>query len=61
QDKITQALEIFKLKQRVRSLEKKRRSKSYGLKRLMKVGTTQRVESLIDTVVDDQEDASKQG
>nr|GEY14524.1 hypothetical protein [Tanacetum cinerariifolium] len=47
--------------ERVRKLEKKRRTTHSGLKRLRKVGTTQRVESLIDTVVDDQEDASKQG
>nr|GEX35309.1 hypothetical protein [Tanacetum cinerariifolium] len=33
QDKITQALEIIKLKKRVKKLEKKRRSKSLGLKR----------------------------
>nr|GEY94058.1 putative ribonuclease H-like domain-containing protein [Tanacetum cinerariifolium] len=61
QDKIAQALEITKLKQRVRKLEKKIKVKSSGLKRLKKVGTAQRVESSIDTVVDDQEDASKQG
>nr|GEX68713.1 hypothetical protein [Tanacetum cinerariifolium] len=61
QDKIAQALEITKLKQRVKKLEKKRGFKSFGFKRLRKVGTTQRVESLNDTVVDDQEDASKQG
>nr|GEV76028.1 hypothetical protein [Tanacetum cinerariifolium] len=36
QDKITQALEILKLKKRVKKLEKKRRSKSSGLKRLRK-------------------------
>nr|GEX13197.1 hypothetical protein [Tanacetum cinerariifolium] len=47
--------------ERVRKLEKKRRTKSSSLKRLRKVGTTQRVKSLNDTVVDDQEDASKQG
>nr|GEY19490.1 hypothetical protein [Tanacetum cinerariifolium] len=34
QDKIAQALEIFKLKKRVKKLEKKRRSKSSGLKRI---------------------------
>nr|GEX88824.1 hypothetical protein [Tanacetum cinerariifolium] len=34
---------------------------SPGLKRLRKVGTTQRVESSSITVMDDQEDASKQG
>nr|GEV00701.1 retrovirus-related Pol polyprotein from transposon TNT 1-94 [Tanacetum cinerariifolium] len=36
QDKITQALDILKLKKRVKKLEKKRRSKSSGLKRLRK-------------------------
>nr|GEV48032.1 hypothetical protein [Tanacetum cinerariifolium] len=36
QDKIAQALEITKLKQRVRRLEKKRRTKHSGLKRLKK-------------------------
>nr|GEU33959.1 ribonuclease H-like domain-containing protein [Tanacetum cinerariifolium] len=35
QDKIAQALEIVKLKQRVRKLEKKRRTKHSGLKRRM--------------------------
>nr|GEY04357.1 hypothetical protein [Tanacetum cinerariifolium] len=35
-NKITQALEILKLKRRVKKLEKKRRSKSSGLKRLRK-------------------------
>nr|GFA25932.1 hypothetical protein [Tanacetum cinerariifolium] len=61
QDKIAQAIEITKLKQRVRRLEKKRQYKSLGFKRLRKVGTSQRVESSADTVMDDQEDASKQG
>nr|GEV17597.1 hypothetical protein [Tanacetum cinerariifolium] len=61
QDKVAQAIEITKLKQRVRSLEKKRQFKSTGLKRLRKVGTAQRVESSADTVINDQEDASKQG
>nr|GEX51360.1 hypothetical protein [Tanacetum cinerariifolium] len=59
QDKIAQALEITKLKQRVKKLEKKRGFKSSGLKRLKKVGTAQRVESSNDTIIDDQEDASK--
>nr|GEU31892.1 hypothetical protein [Tanacetum cinerariifolium] len=36
QDKISQALEILKLKRRVKKLEKKRISKSLGLKRLRK-------------------------
>nr|GEY15236.1 hypothetical protein [Tanacetum cinerariifolium] len=41
-------------------LEKKRKLKASRFKRLRKVGTTQRVESSTDTVMDDQEDASKQ-
>nr|GEV83212.1 hypothetical protein [Tanacetum cinerariifolium] len=61
QDKIAQAIEFTKLKQRVRRLEIKRELKALGFKRLRKVGTTQRVESSADTVMDDQEDASKQG
>nr|GEW46772.1 ribonuclease H-like domain-containing protein [Tanacetum cinerariifolium] len=61
QDKVAQALEITKLQQRVRRLEKKKNLKASGLKRLKKVGTTQRIESSADTVMDDQEDASKQG
>nr|GEV23521.1 hypothetical protein [Tanacetum cinerariifolium] len=60
QDKIAQALEITKLKQRVKKLEKKWITKHSGLKRLSKFGTAQRVESSIDTIMDDQEDASKQ-
>nr|GEX83933.1 hypothetical protein [Tanacetum cinerariifolium] len=38
QDKVAQALEILKLKKRVKKLETQRRSKSSGLKRLRKVG-----------------------
>nr|GEU89990.1 hypothetical protein [Tanacetum cinerariifolium] len=49
QDKIAQAIEITKLKQRVRSLEKKRKLKASGFKRLRKVDTAQRVESSADT------------
>nr|GEW80920.1 hypothetical protein [Tanacetum cinerariifolium] len=45
QDKISQALEILKVKKRVKKLERKMRSKSSGLKRLRKVGTSQRIES----------------
>nr|GEW86278.1 hypothetical protein [Tanacetum cinerariifolium] len=61
QDKIAQALEIIKLKKRVRKLEKKRKLTVSGLKRLRKVGTTQRVKSSANIVMDDQEDSSKQG
>nr|GEV97846.1 hypothetical protein [Tanacetum cinerariifolium] len=51
QDKHTQVLEILKLKKRVKRLEKKRRSNHSWLKRLKKVGTSQRVEFSNDTVV----------
>nr|GEV70746.1 hypothetical protein [Tanacetum cinerariifolium] len=43
-----------------KKLEKKRRTKHSGLKRLQKVGTSQRVKSQTDTIVDAREDASKQ-
>nr|GEZ67320.1 hypothetical protein [Tanacetum cinerariifolium] len=59
QDKVALAIEITKLKQRVRRLEKKRQYKSSSLKRLRKDETTQRVESSADTIMDDQEDSSK--
>nr|GEU79503.1 ribonuclease H-like domain-containing protein [Tanacetum cinerariifolium] len=49
---------ILKLKRRVKKLEKQRRSKYSGLKRLRKVGTSQRVESSTETVVSAKEDAS---
>nr|GEW18297.1 hypothetical protein [Tanacetum cinerariifolium] len=42
-------------------LEKKKKLRVSGLKRLRKVGTAQSIESSIDTVTDDHEDASKQG
>nr|GEW24937.1 hypothetical protein [Tanacetum cinerariifolium] len=58
QDKVAQALEIIKLKQRVKKLERKNKVKVFGLKRLKKDGTAQRVESSSDTVMDD---ASKHG
>nr|GEX47343.1 hypothetical protein [Tanacetum cinerariifolium] len=56
QDKIAQALEITKLKSRVKKLE--RRNKASKLKRLKKVGSAQRIETSDDTVMDD---VSKQG
>nr|GEX47136.1 hypothetical protein [Tanacetum cinerariifolium] len=58
QDKVSQALEIIQLKQRVKRLERKNKLKVSGLRRLRKVGTAQRVESSRDTVMDD---VSKQG
>nr|GEU56402.1 hypothetical protein [Tanacetum cinerariifolium] len=51
QDKIAQALEITKLKSRVKKLE--RRFKASKLKRLKNVGTAQRIETSDDTVMDD--------
>nr|GEZ42451.1 hypothetical protein [Tanacetum cinerariifolium] len=61
QDKIAQALKITKLKQRLRRLEKRNKVKASWLKRLKKVGAAKRIESSADTIMDDQEDASKQG
>nr|GEV67214.1 copia protein [Tanacetum cinerariifolium] len=58
QDKHTQALEILKLKKMVKKLEKKKRSKSSGFKRMRKVGTSQRVESSADTVGSIDQDVS---
>nr|GEW42130.1 hypothetical protein [Tanacetum cinerariifolium] len=40
--------------------EKRNKVKAFGLKRLKKVGTAQRIKSSAYTVMDDQEDASKQ-
>nr|GEV63762.1 ribonuclease H-like domain-containing protein [Tanacetum cinerariifolium] len=57
QDKVAQALEIIKLKQQVKKLERKNKVKVFGLKRLKKVGTAQLVESSTNIVMDD---ASKQ-
>nr|GEV24170.1 uncharacterized mitochondrial protein AtMg00810-like [Tanacetum cinerariifolium] len=57
-EKVAQALEIIKLKQRVKKLERKNKVKVSGLRTLKKVGTAQRVESSANTVMDD---ASKQG
>nr|GEW64779.1 hypothetical protein [Tanacetum cinerariifolium] len=58
QDKVAQALEIIKLKQRVKKLERKNKLKVSSLRRLRKIRTAQRVESSGDTVMDD---VSKQG
>nr|GEV51969.1 retrovirus-related Pol polyprotein from transposon TNT 1-94 [Tanacetum cinerariifolium] len=55
-DKIAQALEITKLKQRVKKLE--RRNKATKLQRLKRVGTAQIIETSDDTIMDD---VSKQG
>nr|GEX85647.1 hypothetical protein [Tanacetum cinerariifolium] len=59
--KTAQAKEITTLKKRVQKLEQKRKSRTSGLKRLRKVGTSMKVESLTKASLGDQEDASKQG
>ncbi|GJT16496.1 hypothetical protein Tco_0875202 [Tanacetum coccineum] len=59
--KSNQALEIESLKRRVKSLEKRRKSRTPGFKRLRKVGLVSRVESSNDVSLGAQEDASKQG
>ncbi|GJX30262.1 hypothetical protein Tco_0238341 [Tanacetum coccineum] len=58
--KTAQAQEITSLKRRVKRLENKNRSKTYGLKRLYKVGLSARIESSKDEGLGE-EDASKQG
>nr|GEW68623.1 reverse transcriptase domain-containing protein [Tanacetum cinerariifolium] len=57
-DKRAQALEITKLKRRVKKLEKGNKVKVLKLRRLQKVRTSQRIDTLKDTVM---EDASNQG
>nr|GEX93849.1 putative ribonuclease H-like domain-containing protein [Tanacetum cinerariifolium] len=57
-DKVAQALEITKVKRRVKKLEKANKVKVLKLRRLKKVGTSQRIDTSDDTVM---EDASKQG
>ncbi|GKE00163.1 hypothetical protein Tco_1388146 [Tanacetum coccineum] len=58
--KSNQALEIESLKRRVKSLEKRRKSRTPGFKRLGKVGSASRVKSSNDVSLGAQEDASKQ-
>ncbi|GJW16337.1 uncharacterized mitochondrial protein-like protein [Tanacetum coccineum] len=59
--KTTQAKEITSLKKRVKQLEKIRKLRTLGLRRLRKVGSASRVESSNDVSLGAQEDASKQG
>ncbi|GJW27339.1 hypothetical protein Tco_0041150 [Tanacetum coccineum] len=54
-------LEIATLKDRVKKLEKKRRSRTYKPRRLYKVGLSRRIKSTDDASLGAQEDASKQG
>ncbi|GJS83660.1 hypothetical protein Tco_0750201 [Tanacetum coccineum] len=56
-----QAKEIASLKKRVKQLEKRKKSRTSGLKRLRKVGSASRGESSNDVSLGAQEDASKQG
>nr|GEV13640.1 hypothetical protein [Tanacetum cinerariifolium] len=60
--KIAQAKEISKLKKRVKKLEKRRKSRPTGLRRLKKAGSSKQVESSKEKdSLGAQEDASKQG
>nr|GEV62130.1 hypothetical protein [Tanacetum cinerariifolium] len=52
-DKVAQALEIIKLKRMVKKLEKGNRVKVLKLRRLKRVGTSQRVDTSEDIVMDD--------
>ncbi|GJY91760.1 hypothetical protein Tco_0507542, partial [Tanacetum coccineum] len=57
----SQATEIATLKERVKKLEKKKRSRTYKPRRLYKVVLSRRTESSDDASLSAQEDASKQG
>ncbi|GJT16152.1 hypothetical protein Tco_0874858 [Tanacetum coccineum] len=58
--KTAQAHEITCLKKRVKKLERKKKSRTHGLKRLYKVGLSARIDSSNDeATLGDQEDASK--
>ncbi|GJU53248.1 hypothetical protein Tco_1226962 [Tanacetum coccineum] len=60
--KTAQAQEITSLKKRVKKLERKKKARTRGLKRLYKVGLSARIDSSDDEAsLGDQEDASKQG
>nr|GEZ24518.1 hypothetical protein [Tanacetum cinerariifolium] len=53
-DKVAQALEITKLKRRVKKLEKRNKVRVLKLRRLQRVGTSQRVDTSDDIVMDDE-------
>nr|GEV64341.1 ribonuclease H-like domain-containing protein [Tanacetum cinerariifolium] len=57
-DDVAQDLEILKLKTRVKKLERANKVKTVKLRRLRKVGTSQRIESSNDTLM---QDVSNQG
>nr|GEX09838.1 retrovirus-related Pol polyprotein from transposon TNT 1-94 [Tanacetum cinerariifolium] len=52
-DKVAQNLEITKLTTRVKKLERANKVKTLKLRRLRKVGTSQRIESSDDTIMED--------
>ncbi|GJY57964.1 hypothetical protein Tco_0457856 [Tanacetum coccineum] len=58
--KTAQAKEIASLKKRFKKLERKRKSKTPGMKRLFKIGRSAQVVSSEDEGVGDQKDAYKQ-
>ncbi|GKG04839.1 hypothetical protein Tco_0315226, partial [Tanacetum coccineum] len=58
--KTTQGNEITSLKRRVKKLERRNMSRTNGLKRIYKVGSSRRVESSKDEGLGE-EDVSKQG
>nr|GFA90943.1 hypothetical protein [Tanacetum cinerariifolium] len=53
QDKVAQDLEIIKLNTRVKKLEKANKAKTLKLRRLRKVGRSQRVDTSDDTIMED--------
>nr|GEX14989.1 kirola-like [Tanacetum cinerariifolium] len=53
-DKLAQALEITKLKIRVKKLENRNKVRMLKLRRLQRVGTSQRVDTSDDTMMDDE-------
>nr|GEV99560.1 hypothetical protein [Tanacetum cinerariifolium] len=53
-NKVAQALEITKLKRRVKKLEKRNKVRVLKLKRLQRVGTSQSIDTSNDTVIDDE-------
>ncbi|GKB71367.1 hypothetical protein Tco_0932779 [Tanacetum coccineum] len=59
--KTSQAVEITKLKERVKKLERRNKARTSGLKRLRKVSRSAQVFSSKDEGLGAQEDASKQG
>nr|GFA82980.1 hypothetical protein [Tanacetum cinerariifolium] len=58
-DKVAQALEITKLKRRVKKLERRNKVRVLKLRRLQRVGTSQRVETSDETVMDDVSDQGR--